>query len=146
MTTNELAAHGTIIAVELTPGGAFTDIAYLNGDIQPPGMERPATEVTPHNAGIDYWVVGRLMRSEVTLGLSFLPAESTHDHTTGLQKLQNDGTETGFRCTYPDASVVIFSGFVRLIQPAAPVREGALTAAVTLRPSGPHKIGSTVIS
>ena len=146
MTTQELASHGTLVAYQATPGGAFGTIGFLNGDIQPPGLERPATEVTPHNAGIDYHVLGRLMRSEVTLGISYIPSNATHDHLTGLQKLIIDNTETGFRVTYPDASVVIFSGFVRLVQQAAPVREGALTAAVTLRPSGPHKIVDLEIS
>lgn len=146
MSTLELAAHGTLVAYEATPGGAFSTIGFLNGDIQPPGLERPSTEVTPHNAGIDYHVLGRLMRSEVTLGVSFIPSNSTHDETTGLQAMVINKTETGYRVTYPDASVIIFSGWCRLFQPTSPVREGALTAAVTLRPSGPHKIGSLTIS
>ncbi len=79
--------------------------------------------------------------------INFLPATSVkgHDHLTGLQKAIIDNLKDGYRLTFPDATVWIFSGYVSNVAPTAPAREGVLSADVTLRPTGPHQIDSLII-
>jgi hypothetical protein len=139
-----LSSHGTLIA--RGTGGSFTTIGELGGDIIPPALQRPITEITPHNDDIDSYVVGVLRRGEVTFTINFLPSDATHNETAGLIKSMLDKTYDGFRVTFPDTTEWIFSGFVSNFAPSATVREGALTADVSIRPSGPQKIADTEVS
>lgn len=146
--SDAIASHGTLVAWEGSPasGGSFTTIAEL-GDITPPPLTTPSTEVTPQNDGIDSYVLGVRRRGEMTFPLNFLPSgEATHDDLTGLTKGWIDKVKTGFRVTFPDGLDWIFSGFITNVASAAPAREGALSADVSIRPSGPHKIGDQIIS
>jgi hypothetical protein len=142
-------AHGTMVAVQLTPGGAFTDIAEL-GDVKLPGTTRNEFDATVQNRNIDDYIMGVFRRTPLTFPLNFLPANGTHDHLTGLYKLQIDNTFTGWRITVPaisggDAGVIwIASGHVQNIDPTAPV-DGKLAANVTVRLSGLMTIGGVVI-
>jgi len=144
MSVNALSAHGTKIAVQLTPGGAFTDIAE-QGDITPPALTRNEFEALTQLEDIDSYVLGVLRRSTVTIGMNFIPTNNTHDHQTGLYYLMIHNTMTGYRFTYPDGTLWIASGQISNLQPAAPV-DGKLALNVTLRFSGPQKINTTVIS
>lgn len=141
-------SHGTIVAIQLTPGGAFTDIAEL-GDLQLPELARNEFDATVQNRNIDDYVLGVMRRSALTVPLNFLPANGTHDHLTGIYKHMIDNTITGYRVTVPaiaggDAGIVwIMSGQVKGISPKAPV-DGKLAADVTIRFSGLMAIGATV--
>jgi hypothetical protein len=137
-----LSSHGTLIQKY---NGSWTTIAELGGDIVPPALSRPVTEITPHNDDIDSYVMGVARRGEVTLTLNFLPSDATHDHLTGLIKAWIDNSFDGYKVVFPDSSEWIFSGFIGNFAPTAPVREGALTADVMIRPSGPHIIDGVVI-
>lgn len=141
--TEALSPHGTLIARETSPG-VFVTIGEL-GDITPPALQRPSTEVTPHNDTIDGYVVGVLRRGEMTFPINFIPSNSTHDETTGLIKAMDSKALDGYRITWVDATTWIFSGYVTNFQPAAPAREGGFTADVTIRPSGGHIIEGTAI-
>lgn len=147
-----VSGHGATIAMELDPSGSpgsFTTIAELNGDIMPPGLNRPETEVTPHQDTIDSWVTGRLGREAVTFSVNFIFNDQTHDHSTGLQSMIINKTRFGLRFLGPsgttDTDEIIASGEVTNFQPTAPVREGARTADVTVRLSKAQKIDGTVI-
>ncbi len=148
--TDAISGHGTLVARELDAvgmPGVFTTIGELGGDITPPNLQRGSTDVTPHNDTIDGYVMGVLQRGEATFPINFLPATSVkgHDHLTGLQKAIIDNLKDGYRLTFPDATVWIFSGYVSNVAPTAPAREGVLSADVTLRPTGPHQIDSLII-
>ncbi len=148
--TDAIAGHGTLIARELDAAGApgvFTTIGELGGDITSPNLQRPSTDVTPHNDTIDGYVMGVLQRGEATFPVNFLPASVTkgHDHITGLQKAIIDKQKDGYQLTYPDGTVWIFSGYVSNVAPTAPAREGALSADITLRPTGRQKIDDVFI-
>lgn len=144
--TTPRSGHGTIVAVELTPGGAFTDIAEL-GDVTLPGLDKNEFGADVQNRNIDSYVLGIPRRAALTVPVNFLPGNNTHDHLTGLQKLYWDATRTGFRITVPaiaggDPGIIwIASGEVKSVQPTAPV-DGKLTANVTIRFSGAMKIGA----
>lgn len=139
-----LSSHGTLVARYVS--SAWETIGELGGDITPPPLTRPESEITPHNEGIDSYVVGVLKRGPMTLGINFLPDNATHDHLTGLIKWMIDKTHGGFQLTWPDASLWVFSGFVTNFAGAAPVREGGISADVSIRPSGPHIIDGVAIS
>lgn len=135
--TNARAAHGTLVAHNI--GGSYVDVAELGGDISPPDLNRPSTEVTPHNDKIDGYVMGVLRRGELTFPLNFLDDEITHDESTGLLKALSDKSLNGYRITFTDASstVWLFSGYVQSVARTSPAREGPQSADVTIRPHGP---------
>lgn len=142
------AGHGTLVAWEGSPvgtPGTFITIGELGGDITPPPLSRTPTEVTPHNNDIDFYIMGVMRREPLTFTINLRQSgEMTHNLVSGLIKGVVDKVYTGWRITFPDATEWIFSGFVMNVAPVAPVREGALTADVSVRPSGPHEIDSTI--
>jgi hypothetical protein len=141
--SDAISAHGTKVEVQMTPGGAFDEIGEIGGDIVPPSLSRNAVEVTTHNDDIDAYIAGVLRRGEMTFPINFIASGTQlHDETTGLYKLIIDNTKTGFKVTFPDNDFWIFSGYVTNIAKRAPV-DGALTADVTIRPTGPMIINVT---
>lgn len=141
--TLAISSHGTIIEVQLTPGGAFTEIAE-QGDITPPEWMRNEFDATTQEKDIDAYVLGVLRRGQFVNPLNFLPGNNTHDHVTGVMKLMADNTVTGWRLTYPDPAATrwVMSGQVQALKPGAPV-DGKLALDMTLRFSGPMQIGPT---
>lgn len=89
--TLAISGHGTIIAVQLTPGGTWTEIAE-QGDITPPELSRNEFDATTQEKDIDSHVLGVLRRGSFTQPLNFLPDNNTHDHLTGVYKLLIDNT------------------------------------------------------
>ena len=139
-----ISAHGTIVAWQPTPGGTWQDIGEIAGDITVPTLSRNPIEVTTHNDDIDAFVLGVLRRGLCTFPINFVKANASHDITTGIQKAIIDNLKTGFRVTYPDTSVWIFSGSVANFGMRAPV-DGALQADISIRPTGLMKIDSVDI-
>jgi hypothetical protein len=143
------SSHGTLLAVQLTPGGAFTTIAEL-GDLSLPETDRNEFDATTQEKDIDAWVLGVLRRGAYKFPINLLPNNNTHDHLTGLQKLQFDNTVTGWRVTVPaisggDAGIVwIMSGQVKTMSKMAPT-DGKLAGDVTLRFSGAMSVGGVTI-
>ncbi len=139
--SDAISAHGTTIERQATPGGAFTFIGEIGGDIVPPALSRNSIEVTTHNDDIDAFVAGVLRRGEVTFPINVIAGDAGHDEVTGLQDHIINNTKTGYRITFPDGDFIIFSGYVTNFARRAPV-DGALTADVTLRPTGPMIINA----
>jgi len=141
-----ISAQGTVVARSKDPnwpdaspqGGSvsFADIAELT-DVTAPALTRKAIETTSHNQSDDRYIVGIRRHGDLTLRINFIPTESSHDQTNGLQKAWFDGSRDIYRITYPDGSKWLFSGFVTNIAPKAPV-DAALTADVSIRPTGKH--------
>lgn len=148
--TNAISAQGTIVARSIDPnwpdddpqGGAveFVDIAELK-DITPPALTRNSIETTTHNQDADRYIVGIKRHGEMSMNLNFLPDNATHDHVTGLQQAWDDGSRDIYRIAYPNGRTWIFSGYVTNLEPDAPV-DDALTADVTIRPTGDHAFGT----
>lgn len=141
--TLAISSHGTLVAVQETPGSSFTTIAEL-GDITPPEMMRNEHDATTQNINIDAYVLGVLRRGQLSIPLNFLPTDGTHDHLTGLFHLLINNTLTGYKVTFPDGTVWVMSGQVQAIKPMAPV-DNKLSAAVTFRMSGIMTIGGVVV-
>ncbi len=140
--TLAISSHGTLVSVQLTPGGAFTPIAE-QGDVAPPEMSRNEFDATTQEKDIDAYVLGVLRRGAFTQPLNFLPGDNTHDHLTGVYKLLTDNTVTGWKIAFPDveATVWIMSGQIQSLKPNAPV-DGKLSLDMTLRFSGAMQIGA----
>jgi hypothetical protein len=139
MPNQSISAHGTLIARQNLGAGVFTNVGELR-DITPPALTRNAIETTSQNNNDDSFVVGIRRRGELTFQIGFVPGlDATHDEATGLIKSWNDGQLDGWRVTYPDGTVWIFSGYVTNIAPSAPVDDG-LVADVTIRPTGAMSI------
>ncbi len=141
--TTPLSSHGTILARQHTPGGAFTDIAEL-GDIMPPELSRNEFDATTQNINIDSYVLGILRRGAMTVPVNFIPTNGTHDHLTGLYKAMIDNSIDAYKVTFPDSTVWVMSGQVQKISPKAPV-DGKLAADVTIRFSGLMTINGVTI-
>lgn len=138
-----ISAHGTVIARQDNGVGAFIEIANL-GDMTPPSLGRNSIEVTTHNNDIDQFVQGVLRRGEVTFPINFIPDDGTHDHLTGLYSSIIGHQTDGWQLTFPDGTDWIFSGGISNIVPSAPV-DGALTANVTIRPTGPMILDGVLV-
>lgn len=137
--TLAISGHGTKVAVQLTPGSAWTDIAE-QGDVTPPELSRNEFDATTQEKDIDAYVLGVFRRGAMTHSLNFLPDNNTQDHLTGLFFLAKNNTVTGYRITYPDTTQWIMSGQVQALKPKAPV-DGKLALDLTLRFSGFMQIG-----
>lgn len=138
------AGHGTLIAMELTVPAVFTTFAELNGDIEFPGINRPETEITPHNDGIDSWSLGVMHRDALKFSVNFIFDDETHDYSSGAYGKLQSNAFVGFRVRGPGVTVGgigadewIASGQVQSVMQKAPVRQGVRTADVTVRLSGP---------
>ena len=146
------SGHGATIAIELDPAGApgdFTVVAELNGDIEWPGLNRPSTEVTPHQDTIDSFVTGRLGRKPLSFSVNYVFDDETHDHLTGLQAKIIAKEFFGIRLRGPngttDTDEVIASGEVTEISHTDPVREGARSSKVTIMLSKRQKIDGVFV-
>jgi hypothetical protein len=146
MSVNQKSGHGTLVAVQLTPGGAFTTVAE-QGDINLPEFSRNEFDATVQNENIDSYILGVLRRGSWTIPLNWIPDNNTHDHLTGVYALMFANTMTGWRVTFPQvtpALVWVMSGQVQSLSPAAPV-DGKLSSNMALRLSGLMSIGGVVV-
>jgi hypothetical protein len=142
--SSAISAHGTIVAWQATPGGAFTNIGEIAGDIVVPTLSRNPIEVTTHNDDIDAFVLGVLRRGECTFPINFIKGDAGHGIATGLQLAIKTNLKTGFKVTFPDTAVWIFSGGVSNFGMKVPV-DGALQADISIRPTGLMSIDAVSI-
>lgn len=147
MSVNQKSGHGTLLAVQLTPGGAFSTVAEL-GDITPPELTRNEFDGSAQNENIDSYVVSTLLRRGVfSTTLNWIPDAATHDHLTGVYKLLIQNTMTGWKITFPQVTPAvdwIASGQITSLKPGAPV-DGKLVSDMSIRFSGLMIIGGSVV-
>ena len=148
MSVNALSSHGTLVSVQLTPGGAWTQIAE-QGDITIPGRSRSEFPAHTQAENIDSFVVSGLMqRGPLKIQLNFIPSSATMDHLTGLQKIFADNVMTGWKTVYPGAGVggtIISSGKIQAIGDIGAPVDGKLSVDFTIRFSGIYLIDSTQV-
>ena len=150
MSVNQKSGHGTLVAVQLTPGGEFTDIAE-QGDQNLPEFSRNEFDATVQNENIDSYILGVQRRGSWSIPLNWIPDHNTHDHITGVYALHfgtnGQATMTGFRVTFPQVTppvVWIMSGQIQSLKPLAPV-DGKLSSDMAIRLSGLMSINGVVI-
>lgn len=149
--SDAIQGHGALLAVELDPvanAGVFTTVGELVGDISM-GYNRPETEVTPHNEDIDSWIMGVLRREPIDMSVNYIYGDSVHDQ---LRTHIFDRRLFGVRFLGPSAGAgtavdeVICSGYLSNFMETNPVREGARTAEITFRASGPMIVDGATVS
>jgi len=126
------AAFGTTF--KITGGTNVGNIRNISG----PGISLDTADVTSHDStGAWEQVVATILRSgEVTLDIVYDPANAQIKNASGgLLYLMTTRASSSFTITYPNASAVVFTGFVVGFEPAAP-HDGALTASVKIKPTG----------
>lgn len=117
-------------------GTAIAQVMSMSG----PGLSLDTTDVTAHDStGAWEEVVGTILRSgEVSLDISYDPADATHKNTAGGLLADMVGrASTTYTLVFADTGATewAFSALVTGFEPDNPV-DGALTAAVTLKPTG----------
>lgn len=139
-----IAAFGTLLQMEdaSTPGTYLT-VAEIK-DISGPSMSGNVMDGTTHTSpgGFREKIVGLLDAGEVTFDINWLPANPTHDNTTGFVALFRTRAVKSWRLAYPDTDDTVweFDAYVSGFSPSAPV-EGYLTASVTLTITGAPDFG-----
>ena len=123
---------------DTTAGVAAVEIAQIS-NISGPGLSVDMIDVTTHDS-TNAWedvVAGILRTGELTLDIVYDPAGATHAAAAGglIYRLENR-QYTWFDLTFFTTYNWTFSGYITGFTPGAPV-EGALTAAVTLKITGP---------
>ncbi len=133
-----LSAQGTQLQVGdgQTPEN-FTTIARVMS-IEGPGFQRDEIDVTSHDS--QEWketIAGLKDASDLKFTVTWNPADPTHDETTGLLAMFNDGATRNWRLVFPTNPVKRwqFSGWVKSLGAKEPVN-GALTMDVDIRVSG----------
>jgi len=135
------SSHGTLIAHQpaLAPG-VFLTISEI-GDISDLGTSRNATDVSVHNEDIDTYVLGIMRRDVVSFPVNYVAGDPSHQ---ALLESHWNGDVDGWRATWPDADVMIFSGGISAMGKPAPV-DGALRQNVSIRPSGLFSYNGEII-
>lgn len=143
MSVNAVSGHGATWAIELDPtnsAGTYTSVAEIVSDISHGYMRESEGHAAHADTVVSYIMDGAFDQEETTLELNFIYNNSTHDHTTGIQKIFKDNTRVGFRLRAPAGSAntneVIGSCFVASFTRTFPNRTGAQSAEVTFRPTG----------
>lgn len=132
------AAYGTLLKIGDGAGTAevFTTIAEV-GDIDGPSMSVDTIDMTNHSSpGARKEFIPSLIDSgEISFPVNFIPDDSTHDATTGIQKIMNDRDVWNWQMVFPDTTTVTFAAMVTKFGLKEPVA-GKLSADVTLKISG----------
>lgn len=131
------AAYGTTLYRGTSGGGtAIAQVMSISG----PGLTADTVDVTSHDS-TNAWeevVVAILRSGEVTFDIVYDPATATHKNAAGglLADLVGRASTT-YTLVFPDSGSTewVFSAFVTGFEPTEPV-DGALTASVTLKPTG----------
>lgn len=129
-----IPAKGTLLMVGSTP------IAEIIG-LQGPSMKLDTVDVTNHQSlsGWKECIPTLKHGGEVSFEINFIPTNATHRNIVGgLIYLFDQGILQPFTLVWPDTAGTswAFSSYVTGFTPAAP-HDGKLSAAVTLKVSGP---------
>lgn len=119
----------------VTPTEGFTKIANVK-NIGGPSMSREQINQTAHGDQAQRYRPGLPDGGEVPLEIMWDPAETTHDETTGLLKLFNDGTIANFKMKFGSAATWTFAAFVSSFEGGGEAEGGLFTASVTLKLDG----------
>lgn len=139
-----IAAFGTLLQMEdASNPGTFLTVAEVK-DLTGPGMTTAVLDGTTHTspAGFREKIASLIDGGEVTFDVNWLPANPTHNNTTGFVALLRTSALKTWRLAWPDAGDTLweFDGYVTGFSPNAPV-EGYLTASVTITVTGAPDFG-----
>ena len=135
----QLAAEST--KLKMGDGAAtevFTDLAHVKS-INGLNLSLDTIDVTDYDSP-NRWeeIVATILRTgTMDLEIHFIPDDATHDSSTGLISKMTGRVLTNFQLHLPTSPAVQwdFAAFVTNVNLGLP-HDGALTARVTLKPSG----------
>jgi Lambda phage tail tube protein, TTP len=132
MGVRAVSSHGIIIEHQpaATPG-IFTAVPEV-GDIDNLGTLRNTFDVSVHNEDIDTHVLGIMRRENFSFPMNWVADDTVHQ---AMLDSHFAGDVDGWRVTFPDGDLMIFSGGVSNFGRPGPV-DGAMRANITIRPSG----------
>jgi predicted secreted protein len=140
--SDAVRAYGTLLQMEIAM--VMTTIAELT-DISGPTLEADELDVTSHSSvdGYREFIQGLKDAGEVSIEGNFLPANNTHDASTGLLSIYDSGEVTGFQIVFPDTDSTTweFDAIVTGFEPTAPVEE-VLTFTASLKVTGKPTLNS----
>ena len=115
----------------------FTAITEVVGDIDGPSMSVDTIDMTNQSSpgARKEFLMSLIDSGEISFPINFIPDESTHDATTGIQKIMNDRAIWSWQMLFPDTTTVTFTAGVTKFGIKAPVA-GKLSADITLKISG----------
>ena len=129
-------AYGTQLYKGTVTGTLYAQVSNISG----PGLSLDTEDVTSHDS-TSAWeeVVATILRSgEITMDIVYDPAHATHKYAAG-GLLYDLVSRTAITVTlvFSDTATTewTFSAYVTAFEPSAP-HDGALTASVTLKPTG----------
>lgn len=135
------ATAGPGFALQKGDGGSpenFTTIAEVR-DISGPEVKTDLHEVTNQSSpgGFEELIPTIRRSGEVTFPVNFIPANPTHNATTGLWADTVNKTQRNFRLYLNNAAnnYIAFAGYIVAMKMAAPVA-GVLTGDITIKPVG----------
>lgn len=117
----------------------FTTIAEIY-NIGGPNPSREMIDMTHHESPSDYREKLPSFKDggQITFDANFLPANSTHDSTSGFWADFENGTRRNFQIVFPDpgTTTASFAGYVMSPNISAPI-DDRLGVSVTLEVDGP---------
>ena len=129
-------AFGTALYKGTVTGTVYAQVTSISG----PGLSLDVEDVTSHDS-TGGWeeVVATILRSgEISMDIVYDPAHATHKYDAG-GLLYDLVSRTAITVTlvFPDTATTqwTFSAYVVSFEPSMP-HDGALTASVTLKPTG----------
>jgi len=140
MTSSAVHALGTLLKIGdgATPTETFTTIAEVT-DLGGPSLTLETIDVTSHSStnGWREFIGGLLDGGEVSFTINYLPANATHDASTGVIADMKNRVVRNFTLVFPDSGTTTwtFSALVTGFEPGEPI-DSQLTADVTLKVSG----------
>jgi len=137
--SDAISAFGTLL--KMGDGGtseSFTTIAEVS-DIKGPKLSLDPIDVTNHSSA-EAWrefVGGLLDAGEVSLSINFMPADATHDYSTGIISKLTDRGKHNFQMVFPDDGNTTwsFTALVTAFESSEPI-DDKLAADVTLKITG----------
>lgn len=146
MATSAHSAWGTLLKLGdgATPTEMFTTVAEVK-DISGPALVTETEDVTSHDSpsGHIERIATLIDTGEITFDVNLIPADATHNETTGLASVARDKTKHNFRILFPTGSKMISGpAIVTNMEYGAEVA-GVLQASVTLTPCGLWTVGAS---
>lgn len=140
MTTNSFIGHG--VAFEKSNESSplvWTPVAEVQS-VSGPSIARDTPDAT-HATSTERWrdfIAGLKDGGEVTVGMNFLPADTTQkDASGGLLNDFSDNDSHSYRVSWPDSPAVVwsFTAFITAFEPDLSI-DDVVTASVTFKITG----------
>ena len=135
--SNATAAKGTLIKVgDAASPEIFTTIAEVT-NIGGPELEQEAIDVSHHGLAWKEFVGGLKDGGEISIEANYLPADATHDASTGILADLAAGTLRNFELVFTDTASTTwsFTALITRFAVGAPV-DNKLSVNITLKLSG----------